>query len=321
MRRKILKESKKDLINELLKKEYYNVQSNNYLGSPRNLYAYFKDKIDDLTFEHVKNWLAKQEIYNSYKYSKTSKRSQFVSSEIDRYWCADLADFRNISRFNDNKNYVLFVIDLLSKYLWCEIINKKTPENIIKAFDKVLRTGRKCSVLITDAGKEFINNKFKNYLNDKNINLFVMRNTEIKVAPVERVIRTIKEILYRHFELNKTKRFIEIIPLLVTRYNNTIHSRTKFKPVKVNKKNKEKVFLNLYKDRIVNKTSFLNIDDQVRILKLKKDFEKGFERKWSKEVFKIKKKLNTLPFKKYIISDLKNNEIIGTFYDFELNRI
>ena len=40
-------------------------------------------------------------------------------------------------------------------------------------------------------------------------------------------------------------------------------------------------------------------------------------RNWSEEVFVIKKVKNTVPWT-YVISDLKGEEIIGTFYEKEL---
>ena len=40
-------------------------------------------------------------------------------------------------------------------------------------------------------------------------------------------------------------------------------------------------------------------------------------RNWSEEVFVIKKVKNTVPWT-YVISDLKGEEIIGTFYEREL---
>ena len=62
------------------------------------------------------------------------------------------------------------------------------------------------------------------------------------------------------------------------------------------------------------------IGDIVRISKYKNIFEKGYVPNWSEEVFVIKKVKNTFPWT-YVISDLKGEEIVGTFYEKELRKI
>ena len=61
------------------------------------------------------------------------------------------------------------------------------------------------------------------------------------------------------------------------------------------------------------------VGDHVRIFKYKNIFAKGYTPNWSEEVFVIKKVKNTVPWT-YAISDLKSEEIIGTFYEKELQK-
>ena len=46
---------------------------------------------------------------------------------------------------------------------------------------------------------------------------------------------------------------------------------------------------------------------------------KGYTPNWSEEVFVIKKVKNTVP-QTYVINDLKDEEIIGTFYEKQLKK-
>ena len=55
----------------------------------------------------------------------------------------------------------------------------------------------------------------------------------------------------------------------------------------------------------------------VRISKYKNIFAKGYVPSWSEEVFLIKKVENTVPWT-CVINDLKGEEIVGTFYEKEL---
>ena len=52
---------------------------------------------------------------------------------------------------------------------------------------------------------------------------------------------------------------------------------------------------------------------------LLKIFEKGYGPNWSEEVFVIKKIKSTVPWT-YVISDLKGEEIVRTFYEKELQK-
>ena len=57
--------------------------------------------------------------------------------------------------------------------------------------------------------------------------------------------------------------------------------------------------------------------DHVRISKYKNIFAKGYAPNLSEEVFVIKKVKNTVQWT-YVINDLNDEQIIGTFYEKEL---
>ena len=61
------------------------------------------------------------------------------------------------------------------------------------------------------------------------------------------------------------------------------------------------------------------IGDNGRISKYKNVFAKVYTPNWSEEVFVIKKIKNTLPWT-YIISDFQGKEIVGMFYENELQK-
>ena len=68
-----------------------------------------------------------------------------------------------------------------------------------------------------------------------------------------------------------------------------------------------------------NKDPKFEIGDIVRILKYKIIFTKDYVPHCSEEVFVIKKVKNTVPWT-YVVSDLKGEELVGTFYEKELNK-
>ena len=59
--------------------------------------------------------------------------------------------------------------------------------------------------------------------------------------------------------------------------------------------------------------------DHVRISKYKNIFAKGYTPSWSEETFVVKNIKNTVPWT-YVISDLNREEIVGSFYEKELQK-
>ena len=65
------------------------------------------------------------------------------------------------------------------------------------------------------------------------------------------------------------------------------------------------------------KDSRFKVGDRVRKSKFKNIFAKGYTPNWSKEIFIVDKINDTVPYT-YNIKDLNDEEIIGSFYDREL---
>ena len=75
-----------------------------------------------------------------------------------------------------------------------------------------------------------------------------------------------------------------------------------------------------FKKQVNNRDPKFKVGDHVRIYKSKKIiFATGYTPNFSEEVFIISKIKNTFPWT-YVINDLNGKEIIGTFYEKELER-
>ena len=101
---------------------------------------------------------------------------------------------------------------------------------------------------------------------------------------------------------------------IVKESNNTNHTTIKMKPIDV----KDNMYID-FKKEINNKNPKFKVGDYVRISKNKNIFAKGYMPNWSEEIFSIKKVKNTVPWT-YVINDLNGEEIIGTFYEKELQK-
>ena len=65
----------------------------------------------------------------------------------------------------------------------------------------------------------------------------------------------------------------------------------------------------------------LNVGDKVRTLIEKKEFEKGYLRNWSDQVYIITKKLQQYGVCWYYLSELNGNSVKGIWYYYQLNLI
>ena len=88
------------------------------------------------------------------------------------------------------------------------------------------------------------------------------------------------------------------------------------KPIDV----KNNTYINIGKEVNDKDPKFLKINDHLRISKNKNIFAKGYTPNCSEEIFVIKQIKSTVPWI-YVINDLNGEEIIGTFYEKELQKI
>ena len=74
-----------------------------------------------------------------------------------------------------------------------------------------------------------------------------------------------------------------------------------------------------YNEKSNEKDPKFKVGDHVRISKFKNVFAKGYTPNWSEEIFIVKKVKNTVPWT-YVTSDLNGEEIVGSFYEKELQK-
>ena len=240
------------------------------------------------------------------KFNKRKVYSQFK----DNIWGVDLADMQSLSRKNKG---ILCAIDLYSKYAFVIPLKDKKGISIVNAFNKIIKqSNRKPYKIWVDQGEEFYNNVFKKWLSNNDIIMYSMYN-EGKSVVTERFIRTLKDKLYKHMTATGKNVYYAVLDDVVNKYNNTKHSTIKMKPIDA--KNNKRVYI----DEHSEKDSRFKVGDRVRISKFKNILAKGYTPKWSKEIFIVNKINDTVPYT-YNIKDLNNEEIIGSFYDRELQK-
>ena len=127
--------------------------------------------------------------------------------------------------------------------------------------------------------------------------------------------------MWRRFTAENTRNWTDMLDELLSKYDNSYHSTIRTRPVDASKKENEPgVWENLFKvDEHHKKSSKFKIGEIVRISGITGIFEHGFLPNWSEQIYKIHKINNSTPVT-YILEDLQNEIIEGSFYNEELQK-
>lgn len=244
------------------------------------------------------------------------RRRVFIKG-IDDLLQADLVEMIPYAKFNKGFRYILVVINALSKYVWTHPVKRKTGKEVTLAMENILKQMQNIPKnLQTDNGKEFYNVDFKNLMKKYNINHYSTYST-LKASIVERVNRTLKNLMWKQFSLQGSYKWFDLLPKIVNTYNSTIHSTTNMKPKDVTAQNSRELLRKYYKFK--KSPIKFKLNDSVRISKYREQFSKGYTPNWSNEIFKIRKVHLTNPTT-YLLQDQNLEDILGSFYTEELQK-
>ena len=240
---------------------------------------------------------------------------------FDDVWEADLMDMRSIKSYNDGYSYVITVIDVISKYAWAEPMKDKTSRNVADAFARIFSkvTVGNQYVLKLIKAKNLSVTSCKKFVETWNC---IQSGTESGYKSCD-CRKTIKERTWRYFTHKNTRRYVDVLQKIVDAYNHTKHSATKMVPVTVTLYNAAKARENLqrrYGNRDFKALKYC-VGDLVRVSRAKNVFAKGYESRWTLEIFKITRISSTTPPAVYYLEDLAGEEIAGFFYTEELCRV
>ena len=273
----------------------------------------------------VKEWVKTQKTYTKFK--PIVRRHKFQRTFVKDFGQVqmDLVDMQKYSYKNENYNWILTGIEIFSRYGFAIPVLRKETQPMRNAVKKLLneyeeKFGKQPDVVQFDEGKEFYNVGVRNLLSVRGICYF-STYSERKAAVVERFNRTLKTSMWKYFDKNSTKHWLDILDDLVYNYNHSKHSSTKMKPADVNEENKEQAWLNLFGYGVGEfPDPKFKVGDTVRISKYKNIFKKGYEQNFTDEIFSVTKVFRGDP-NMYEIVDEDNESIHGKFYEQEMSHV
>ena len=188
----------------------------------------------------------------------------------------DLTDIPNELKQNCNYKYIFNIIDHFSKYGMSCLLENKESNSIFNALKICLECNGFPEELGSDNRKEFRNKIIEGYLKDKDIK-YIHGNpyNPHSQGVVERFHKTVKDALYCMYADNPESFNIkEHLEIVIKKYNNHIHSTTKFSPNQIFYSNDEDLFqevLNNIKNsfKYIGK-DFMNFQIKEKCLLIKK---------------------------------------------------
>lgn len=318
---------------DAVEKLYTDIGSSTALTfTPKKIKLLLRKKygIKNVKEKQISDWLSQKFSYSLHKrLKKKFPMNPTIAANIDDQWQGDLLFLKDLGKYNANYEIMLVFIDVVSRYAWVELMKNKSGLATMRAFENILkRSGsRRPKKIQTDKGTEFLNRDFQNMLKREGI-VYFNTYSDQKASIAERFIQTLKNYIYRYLDENNTNKYYDKIQDIVNTYNNTMHTSTQYAPSQVNESNLNSVLGNLYgnlweKDVLKNRKAEFKVGDYVRISVAHHSdvFRKGYRGKWSEELFKISSIKDTYPYITYGLTDLKENSIMGSFYEAELQKV
>ncbi|XP_029670943.1 uncharacterized protein LOC115240115 [Formica exsecta] len=92
-------------------------------------------------------------------------------------------------------NYILTVIDVLSKYAWAVSLKSRSASEVARALFKIVRDSKRCpKILQTDKEKEFYNAELRKFAEKYGVNHYSM-----KASILERFNHMLKNSMWKYF--------------------------------------------------------------------------------------------------------------------------
>jgi len=330
-------------LDQALASVYYNYGEEGALNNtPRHLLRLARNKIKDkrlltqLNMARIRLFLTRQSSYTVHR--RMSKRAfprrriRLTARAIRAD--ADLVELGDLAPWNSGYRFILVVIDAFTKYVWATPTKSKHMKNIAKALSDIFdSSGQPPQVLYTDAGTEFTGAAVQTVLKDNHVTHRICGGEAYHCPFVERVNRTLKEKMFQAMTAMHTRRWIDLLPRVVSTYNKTIHSTIGMRPGEATDDKTLTIWENTYKKERQGKQHrspkyAYKVGDYVRILKEQTAFSRGFLPRFTWEIFQIAKQLNDRRAlaadgaPAYLLKDMSGTLIENAvFYERELSRV
>lgn len=313
------------MVEQTLSDVYYDLDSPACFAGQDAVYREASRRDANITRKDVRNWLAKQRTYTLYRsLIRRFPRLRTVPTGLNTDWQADLNVLTKLKADNDDFEYMLVCIDVLSRKMYAEPVLKKSAQYMQEAFDAIFeRAGTKPWRLYTDSGTEFESAAMRRYFKANDILKYHSSPEKALHATVaERANRTIKDRLYKYFSEYHTRRWIDDVQDIVDAINHSVCRVTGMRPVDVTEENAPELRNRLYgnpfdEPRAPRRKPRFKVGDFVRVQEERLVFAKFLNTFTDKifEIYRVERKQGQYV---YHLRDELGRVLPGRFYDRDL---
>ena len=265
---------------EVVDKFYFDVKEPCSYGG----FSRFASKFSHVGKKELKQYLEGEDAFTLHKpVRKKFPTRKTVAPSLDNVWQLDLTEMVKYSVYNDDVKYILFVIDVYSRYLWLKPLKDKKSKTVAIAVREIIEEdGRYPQMMWTDKGAEFLGQEFQDIVMEYSI-LYYNTFSVNKAAVVERVQRTIKERMHRYFTKMNTFKYIDILQDLAYSYNRSFHRIIKTTPLDMVKSKPAVPKRKIQKIKIIQALKYMIMLECLELMKtFGKDMKQGGQERFLK---------------------------------------
>ena len=259
------------------------------------------------TPKQIKEFLENRTEEQQLKETKNNKKSHgyIVSYNPFNRLQLDIFVLKKYESSNKGYGYILCIIDIFSRKVWCYHMKSKSLNDTTPAIKTFFSTSglhefnsKALVIIMSDSDSAFKGENreeeqnFQKVLSSNNAVLEPVKlNDHQALGVIDVFAKNLKRILSKEFLENKNTKWIDILPDIIERYNNTPHSSlddiTPNQAISDPKKRQHIMHLNILKARDNGFVTDLKPGDKVRIDDTAL-FKKGSESRWSDEIHVVK---------------------------------
>ena len=247
------------------------------------------------TQKEIKLFIDKQTVQQLHKQTPHSRNKQrrIIASAPYEMFQIDLLDYKNYSQQNKGFKYILIAVDIFTRQAFAAPLKNKSAAETLEGFKVIIAT-HKPHAVYHDDDKAFLG-VFNKYCDDNDIvSITNYLEDHHALGVIDRFSRTLKSMIAKFMTAKDTTKYIDELDRLINIYNNTSHSSlVGLKPIEV-EKNEENIItvgnINQEKrehNQVLDKKIKIKKGDLVRIKLKRTIFTKGYEVRYSNEVYTV----------------------------------
>ncbi|XP_053598028.1 retrovirus-related Pol polyprotein from transposon 297 [Microplitis demolitor] len=181
-------------------------------------------------YQDVDSYVEACEVCKQAKYKQSSSKAPMQTRQPIRPWAIVAADVTGpFTRSRKGHQYILVIQDLYTRFIELYPLRRHTGAAVLEAFKRTFSLRSYPLFLVTDNGREFVNETVQDYLKSVGVKFTPLAVAHPQANPVERINRTIKPMIRSYINKDQT-RWDDHLGEIQLAYNSSYHTSLKLSP-------------------------------------------------------------------------------------------